>query len=125
MKQDPDKSRMNFSNRALKWLAILMALFLLIEIPLLISHDRHAYFKVDGWFGFYAVLGLAASTVLVFLARALSGLIRRDDSENVAGLGKVPTATGRGSAGRNSTESRYGDAQDDEPLPEDIDEQLR
>ena len=99
MKQDPDKSPLNFSNRAFKWLVILMSVFLLIEIPLLISHSRHAYFKIDGWFAFYALLGLIACAILVVLARALGGLVRRD-------------------------ESPYG-AREEESLPEDLDEQLR
>ena len=99
MKQDPDKYPLNFSNRAFKWLVILMSVFLLIEIPLLISHARHAYFKIDGWFAFYALLGLIACAILVVLARALGGLVRRD-------------------------KSYYGN-QEEESLPEDRDERLR
>ncbi|MDF1656699.1 MAG: hypothetical protein P1U58_03745 [Verrucomicrobiales bacterium] len=99
MKQDPDKSRMNFPNRALKWLVILMVVFLVIEIPLLISHARHAYFKIDGWFAFYAILGFLACPALTFLARGLGVLVRRD-------------------------ESTFGN-EDDKTLPEDLDEQLR
>ncbi|MDF1823534.1 MAG: hypothetical protein P1U68_02770 [Verrucomicrobiales bacterium] len=99
MNQDPDKPSATFTNQSLKWLMIVLALFLLIEIPLLISHARHAYFKIDGWFAFYAILGFAACILLVFSGRALSGLIRR-------------------------SEDHYGIEQD-ESLPEDLDEQLR
>lgn len=99
MKQEPDKPSLDFSNRSLKWLVIILAVFLLIEIPLLVTHARHGYFKVDGWFAFYAILGLVACGLLVFIGRALSGLIRRE-------------------------ENHYGEEKD-ESLPEDLDEQLR
>lgn len=99
MNQDPDKSSNTVPNRALKWLVVLMAVFLLIEIPLLISHARHGYFKFDGWLAFYAVLGFVSCGLLAFLGRCLGGLIRRD-------------------------ESHYG-SQEDETLPEDLDERLR
>ena len=99
MNQDPDNTSNSVPNRALKWLVILLAIFLLIEIPLLISHARHAYFKIDGWFAFYAVLGLIACGLLVILGRGLGAAVRRD-------------------------EAHYG-TQEDETLPEDLDEQLR
>ncbi len=99
MNDDPDKLNLSFSNRALKWLVILVGVFLLIEIPLLISHARHGYFKIDGWFAFYAVLGIVAAVGLVYLARILGSLVRRDADH-------------------------YGN-EEDETLPEDLDEQLR
>jgi len=99
MNQDPDNSSNTVPNRALKWLVIPLAIFLLVEIPLLITHARHAYFKIDGWFAFYAILGLFACGFLVFIGRGLGAVIRRD-------------------------ENHYG-TQKDETQPEDLDDRIR
>lgn len=99
MSHHPDKSPHSRSGRFLRRLLIVTAILLAIETPLLLSHARHAYFTIDGWFAFYGILGLAASAALVFPARALARLLRRD-------------------------ENHYGDISE-ESLPEDLDEPLR
>ncbi|MEM9016838.1 MAG: hypothetical protein AAGC68_07470 [Verrucomicrobiota bacterium] len=80
-------------------LFVVAALFLLIEIPLLISHARHGYFRIDGWFAFYAVLGFVSAALLVVIAMGLGNLLRRKEDPYVE--------------------------QEEESLPEDLDEQLR
>lgn len=99
MSNDPDKTSRKFGGKAFLSLLVVFAALLLLEIPLLISHARHGYFKIDGWFAFYAVLGLVSCFLVVFVARGIGKLIRREDSH-------------------------YGDVTD-ESQPEDLDERIR
>lgn len=99
MSKDPDKSPLKFPGKPSLWLAALMVLLLLVEIPLLISHARHAYFKIDGWFAFYALLGIGSCFLIAILSRGLRKFLRRE-------------------------ESFYGDVKD-ETQPEDLDERIR
>lgn len=85
--------------RSFRILLAAAAVLLLLEVPLHFGDARHGYFGIDGWFGFYALLGLAASALVLLAAKALAGLVTRD-------------------------ETYYGDAEDDTP-PTDIDESLR
>ena len=100
---DPDSSVIQKlllrGGKVLVALLALLALLLIIEIPLLITHTRHGYFGVDGWFAFFAVLGIIASVGLIFLGRLLDPILRWGSNE--------------------------GETNDNEPLPEDIDERLR
>jgi len=94
----PDRSGSAFAGRAPRALVIACAALLLLEIPLLLTHSRHGYFGADGWFGFYALVGMAGAALLVLLAMGLARLVRRGDD-----------------TGAESTE----------PPPHDIDESLR
>jgi len=58
---------------------------------------RHAYFGVDGWFGFYALLGLLGCSAMILFAKGFGFLVKRD-------------------------ENYYGDDTDDDVIPEDIDD---
>ena len=99
MTESPDKHTSRAPGLFLKWILAFAGLVLVLEIPLLISHARHGYFKVDGWFAFYAILGLAAPGLLFAVSRVLGFALRRPLDQ--------------------------GGAVDNEPLPEDLDEQLR
>ncbi|MBX2826048.1 MAG: hypothetical protein KTR33_15045 [Gammaproteobacteria bacterium] len=57
-------------------LAVLCAVLLLLDIVI----HRHSYFSIEGWFGFYPVAGFVAFTVIVVAAKALRGLIGRDEA---------------------------------------------
>ena len=41
--------------------------------------DRHAEYPWESWFGFYAVYGFAACTLLVVIAKELRKILRRDE----------------------------------------------
>jgi hypothetical protein len=42
-------------------------------------YHKHPYFGFDGWFGFYAAFGFLAYCFIVFSAKGLRRLIRRDE----------------------------------------------
>jgi hypothetical protein len=58
---------------------------------------RHAYFGVDGWFGFYALLGLLGCSAMILFAKGFGYFVKRD-------------------------ENYYGDDTDDDVIPDDIDD---
>lgn len=39
----------------------------------------HAYFSVDGWFGFYAAFGFISCVAMVIFAKVLGFLVKRPD----------------------------------------------
>lgn len=80
MSQESPQNTPRFFKLVPKALLALLVLSLLIEIPLLIQHARHGYFKIDGWFAFYAVLGILSCLVLAFLACGFGKVLRRDQS---------------------------------------------
>jgi len=57
-------------------LAILCGILLLLDLVI----HRHSYFATEAWFGFYPVAGFIAFTVIVVAAKALRGLIGRDEA---------------------------------------------
>ncbi len=59
---------------------LLMALLMLacaasVAAELLVG-ERHAKFGIDGFFGFYALLGFISCTVMIFLAKILGFVLK-------------------------------------------------
>lgn len=50
-------------------------LLLLVEL----IYHRHAYFPLEGTFGFYAIVGFGAYLTVVFTAKGLRRLVRRPE----------------------------------------------
>ena len=72
------------------------AVSVLAELVFVFGDHRHGHFGIDGWFGFYAALGFVGCAVLILVAKGVGFALKRP-------------------------ETYYGD-QDEETLPEDIDE---
>jgi len=94
---DPDKEFDWFdrpASRRLLWrsLWVACALSLLAE---LLAH-RHPHFGIDGWFGFYGLLGFVGCAVMILFAKAMGYWVKRE-------------------------EDYYGDHSEDDVVPEDID----
>lgn len=50
-------------------------------------YHKHPYFGFDGWFGFYAIFGFLAYCLIVFSAKGLRRLIKRDENYYGEGTG--------------------------------------
>jgi len=102
MKFDPQAATNRIrsaSGRTARLFFLAAVILLAVEIPLLVKHLRHSYFALDWGFGFYAALGFFGALVLVFAARGLGSLLRRPLESD--------------------------DTFEGQPLPDDVDEQLR
>lgn len=53
----------------------LCGLFLLADL----FYEKHPHFAVENWFGFYAFFGFAAYCFIVFSAKGLRRLLKRDE----------------------------------------------
>lgn len=88
MKQDPKETLRKWrsaTGRIARYFFIAAMVLLVLEIFLLIRHDRHMYFALDWGWGFYAALGFFGALVLIFLSGGLGSLLRQpvgDDSAN-------------------------------------------
>lgn len=58
---------------------------------------RHSYFGIDGFFGFYAVLGFGGCVVMILIAKGWAKVVKRN-------------------------EDYYNDHTEDDVIPEDIDD---
>jgi len=58
------------------WGSVALAITVLAQIPV----HLHAYFGVDGWFGFNATFGFLTCVAMVLFAKALGMLFKRKDS---------------------------------------------
>lgn len=107
---EPDKKEFDWfdhpESRKLLWRLLIGACIVsvLLEVTLFFDdgHGRHGHFgdhSVDGWFGFYAVLGFVACALMIYGAKFLGKFLKKD-------------------------EDYYGDPEDT-TLPEDIDESIR
>lgn len=59
------------------WLAF--AAILIVSVLAQALVHMHAYFEVDGWFGFNAVFGFASCVGMVLFAKVLGLLLKRPD----------------------------------------------
>jgi hypothetical protein len=66
------------SSRKLLWwvLWIICGLTLVAELFL----HRHAYFSIDGWFGFYTALGFVGCALMILTAKGLGLLLKRKEN---------------------------------------------
>ncbi len=53
---------------------------LALTVALQIWIHLHAYFGVDGWFGFYAAFGLLSCVAMVLFAKLLGFVLKRPDT---------------------------------------------
>tara|TARA_R110002096_G_scaffold27831_7_gene84630 strand:+ start:1829 stop:2140 length:312 start_codon:yes stop_codon:yes gene_type:complete len=88
-------------SRKLLWRLLIGAsvVSVLLELTLVFGHGRHDYFGIDGMFGFYALLGFVACTLMILAAKLCGFVLKKP-------------------------EDFYGDSKE-ETLPEDIDDALR
>lgn len=57
---------------------LLYAVCLALLAAELLIH-REVYFGIEGWYGFYAILGFAAYCGIIYTAKALRRLVRRPE----------------------------------------------
>lgn len=62
----------------IKWIGSIVLLGFLVLLDFFVHH--HAYFDVDGTFGFHAVYGFFACVVLVLVSNGLGLLLKRPDN---------------------------------------------
>lgn len=63
--------------RRLWWIfGVVLALTVLAQLVI----DIHAYFAVDGWFGFYALFGFLSCVAMVLFAKVLGYVLKRPDT---------------------------------------------
>ena len=63
-----------------KFLWILLYSSCLLTIILEVFLHRHGHFVIDGFFGFYALLGFVACSIAIFLAKVLGLILKtRED----------------------------------------------
>jgi len=75
--------------------AIILALTVLAQALI----DVHGHFGPDGWFGFNAAYGFASCVVMIVVARALGGLLKRPDDYYIEPTELAPSAMPDGKDG--------------------------
>ncbi len=65
--------------RTIKMLWGVFALILLATVAAQWWVHVHAYFRADGWFGFYAAYGFLSCVAMVLFAKVLGLLLKRPD----------------------------------------------
>ncbi len=63
-------------NRKKLWILLWSVCVLSVIAELFVSKERHGHFEVDGFFGFYAVLGFIACAASILIAKALGFLLK-------------------------------------------------
>lgn len=58
------------------WFIAVLAATVVAELPI----ERHAYFGIDGVFGFYAWFGFLSCVALIVFAKLFGALLKRQDS---------------------------------------------
>jgi hypothetical protein len=64
----------------IKWLWILFAIALAASVLTDLVIEHHAYFGLDGTFGFGAWFGFASCVALIVFAKALGAVLKRPDT---------------------------------------------
>ncbi len=60
------------------WMAFILVLAATVALNFLIPNKAH--FEVDGFFGFFAIYGLATCVAMIVFAKALGVLLKRRDT---------------------------------------------
>jgi hypothetical protein len=71
----PFAGALGTADRILSGLAVVAALLIFVDA----FYDTHGKFTIEGVFGFYGLFGFIACVVLVAVAKALLGPMRRPD----------------------------------------------
>jgi len=63
-----------------KWLWRLLWASCILSVLLELFTDRHGHFNVDGIFGFYAMVGFVACTIMILLSKLLGKFLKVEEN---------------------------------------------
>lgn len=79
MSTSPNNDHWLVRPRTIRWLWIVFSIVLALTVLAQIVIKVKGYFVVDAWFGFGAAFGFLVCVALVFVAKALGLLLKRDE----------------------------------------------
>jgi len=79
MSTSPNNDHWLVRPRTIRWLWIIFSIVLALTVLAQIVIKVKGYFVVDTWFGFGAAFGFLVCVALVFVAKAMGLLLKRDE----------------------------------------------
>lgn len=96
--QRPDSDHWLVRPKSIRLMWWIFAAILALTVAGQLFVHFHAYFEVDGWFGFYAIYGFVTCVAMVVGAKLLGFVLKRPDDYYA---GETEPASGRADTGED------------------------